>query len=107
MIQASAARRGPPCALWRKKQRPAGWQGLPHAEAMQRLLRLRGIGRWSAEYVLLRGLGRLDVFPGRQAAGVFRSYRAGFRPKDDGLKVAQSQRRPINRVLWDARLVRQ
>ena len=25
---------------------------------------LRGIGRWSAEYVLLRGLGRLDVFPG-------------------------------------------
>jgi DNA-3-methyladenine glycosylase II len=26
--------------------------------------RLRGIGRWSAEYALLRGLGRLDVFPG-------------------------------------------
>jgi DNA-3-methyladenine glycosylase II len=25
---------------------------------------LRGIGRWSAEYVLLRGLGRLGVFPG-------------------------------------------
>jgi DNA-3-methyladenine glycosylase II len=25
---------------------------------------LRGIGRWSAEYVLLRGLGRLRVFPG-------------------------------------------
>lgn len=30
----------------------------------RRLLELRGIGRWSAEYVLLRGLGRLDVFPG-------------------------------------------
>jgi DNA-3-methyladenine glycosylase II len=25
---------------------------------------LRGIGRWSAEYTLLRGLGRLGVFPG-------------------------------------------
>jgi DNA-3-methyladenine glycosylase II len=25
---------------------------------------LRGIGRWSSEYVLLRGLGRLDVLPG-------------------------------------------
>jgi DNA-3-methyladenine glycosylase II len=25
--------------------------------------RLRGIGRWSAEYALLRGLGRTDVFP--------------------------------------------
>jgi DNA-3-methyladenine glycosylase II len=30
----------------------------------QRLLELRGVGRWSAEYVLLRGFGRLDVFPG-------------------------------------------
>lgn len=34
------------------------------AEATRDLMRLRGIGRWSAEYVLLRGLGRLDVFPG-------------------------------------------
>jgi DNA-3-methyladenine glycosylase II len=25
---------------------------------------LRGVGRWTAEYVLLRGLGRLHVFPG-------------------------------------------
>lgn len=32
-------------------------------EAIQRLLALRGIGRWTAEYVLLRGLGRIDVFP--------------------------------------------
>ena len=30
----------------------------------QRLLELRGVGRWTSEYVLLRGLGRLDVFPG-------------------------------------------
>jgi DNA-3-methyladenine glycosylase II len=27
-------------------------------------LRLRGVGRWTAEYALLRGLGRLNVFPG-------------------------------------------
>ena len=33
-------------------------------EVIARLTRLRGIGRWSAEYVLLRGLGRLHVFPG-------------------------------------------
>jgi len=31
--------------------------------AIQNLLALRGIGRWTAEYVLLRGLGRTDVFP--------------------------------------------
>ena len=30
----------------------------------ERLTSLRGIGRWTAEYVLLRGLGRLHVFPG-------------------------------------------
>ena len=27
-------------------------------------MQLRGVGRWTAEYVLLRGLGRLDIFPG-------------------------------------------
>lgn len=31
---------------------------------MARLLALRGVGRWTAEYVLLRGLGRSDMFPG-------------------------------------------
>ena len=33
-----------------------------HADAA--LMSLPGIGRWSAEYVLLRGLGRLEVLPG-------------------------------------------
>jgi DNA-3-methyladenine glycosylase II len=32
--------------------------------AVERLTSLRGIGRWTAEYVVLRGLGRLHVFPG-------------------------------------------
>lgn len=31
--------------------------------ATEMLVGIRGIGRWSAEYVLLRGLGRIDVFP--------------------------------------------
>jgi DNA-3-methyladenine glycosylase II len=34
------------------------------AEACARLRQLRGVGRWTAEYVLLRGLRRLHVFPG-------------------------------------------
>lgn len=33
-------------------------------EVIEYLLTLRGIGRWSAEYVLLRGLGRVNIFPG-------------------------------------------
>jgi len=34
------------------------------ATVCEQLLALRGVGRWSAEYVMLRGLGRLHVFPG-------------------------------------------
>lgn len=37
---------------------------LDDQESIERLTRLRGVGRWTAEYVLLRGLGRLHVFPG-------------------------------------------
>ncbi|HET6381904.1 MAG TPA: DNA-3-methyladenine glycosylase 2 family protein [Armatimonadota bacterium] len=37
---------------------------LSDEEALVRLLKLRGVGRWTAEYVLLRSLGRLQVFPG-------------------------------------------
>ncbi len=33
-------------------------------QAIEYLEVLRGIGRWSAEYVLLRGLGRWRIFPG-------------------------------------------
>jgi DNA-3-methyladenine glycosylase II len=39
-------------------------QRLEDGAAIERLTRLRGVGRWTAEYVLLRGLGRLHVFPG-------------------------------------------
>lgn len=37
---------------------------LDDAAVMARLRELRGVGRWTAEYVLLRGLGRWEVFPG-------------------------------------------
>jgi DNA-3-methyladenine glycosylase II len=36
---------------------------LDAAEALDRLMALKGVGRWTAQYILLRGLGRLDVFP--------------------------------------------
>jgi len=32
--------------------------------AVASMLEMRGVGRWTAEYVLLRALGHLDVFPG-------------------------------------------
>jgi DNA-3-methyladenine glycosylase II len=44
------------------------------------LLGLRGVGRWTAEYVLLRGLGRLHVFPGDDVGAQKRLARLLGRP---------------------------
>ncbi len=43
---------------------PEQLQDLDNESAEEESLKLRGVGRWTAEYVLLRGLGRLDMFPG-------------------------------------------
>jgi DNA-3-methyladenine glycosylase II len=50
------------------------------------LLELRGVGRWTAEYVLLRGLGRLHVFPGDDV-GAQKSL-ARWLPRPGGLDYA-------------------
>ncbi len=39
------------------------FEKMDNESAFGELVRFRGIGRWSADYALLRGLGRLDVFP--------------------------------------------
>jgi DNA-3-methyladenine glycosylase II len=49
-------------------------ESLPTAEAMARLALLRGIGPWTAAVVMLRGFGRLDVFPAGDS-GARRSLR--------------------------------
>lgn len=49
-------------------------EALPSPEAAERLCSIRGIGPWSAAVVLLRGFGRLDVFPLKDS-GVARSIR--------------------------------
>lgn len=38
-------------------------EGLDDQEAADRLRALKGVGRWTAEYFLLRGLGRTCIFP--------------------------------------------
>ncbi|HTO87098.1 MAG TPA: hypothetical protein VMR54_06165 [Thermoanaerobaculia bacterium] len=37
---------------------------LPDDQAIGKLVEIKGVGRWTAEIALLRGLGRADVFPG-------------------------------------------
>ena len=66
---ASAGRRGKPSSSLRARSLGAtsistSSSVLDDAAALARLRTLRGVGRWTAEYVLLRGLGRLHVFPG-------------------------------------------
>lgn len=48
---------------------------MPSAAAASALQSIRGIGPWSANVVLLRGFGRLDVFPLKDS-GVARNLRA-------------------------------
>jgi DNA-3-methyladenine glycosylase II len=56
-------------------------EGCSSAEAALELCRLRGIGPWTAAVILLRGLGRLDVFP-ENDSGAARSlaYLGGGKP---------------------------
>ena len=49
---------------------------LSSEEAIRVLTELPGVGRWTAEVLLLRGLGRLDVFPSGDA-GVRRGLEIG------------------------------
>jgi DNA-3-methyladenine glycosylase II len=42
-------------------------RGLPHAALVEHLIAIRGIGRWTAEYVLLRGYGYDDALPAGDA----------------------------------------
>jgi DNA-3-methyladenine glycosylase II len=41
---------------------------LPSSEAVALLRTIKGIGPWTAVVILLRGLGRLDVFPGNDSS---------------------------------------
>lgn len=50
-------------AIVRGELRETEIESMPTAEALARLVTLRGIGPWTAGLVLLRGFGRLDMFP--------------------------------------------
>ncbi|MGH3022606.1 MAG: DNA-3-methyladenine glycosylase family protein [Gaiellaceae bacterium] len=58
---------------------------LDDAAVVEALVQRRGIGRWSADYVLLRGLGRLHVFPQSDVGALngLRSFLAAAGRDDD------------------------
>ena len=68
---------------------PESFEKLGNDEVSNSLQMLKGIGRWSAEYVLLRGFGRIDIFPGDDV-GAQKNLQLWFnlptRPRYDEIK---------------------
>jgi DNA-3-methyladenine glycosylase II len=67
---------------------------MPSEAAIKALTALRGVGRWTAEYVLMRGLGHQDVIPaadvGLQAA-IGRAYGLGKKATEAEVRALAEQ----------------
>jgi len=67
----------------------ASIQRLDNNDAIARLSKIRGVGRWTAEYVMLRGFGRIDIFPGDDVGGRNKLFEwfggSGDEPTYDGV----------------------
>jgi DNA-3-methyladenine glycosylase II len=78
-------------------------EDLDDAAAVARLRTLRGVGRWAAEYVLLRGLGRLHVFPGDDigARNNLQRWLGILEPLDyDGVQRALARWQPFQGLVY-------
>jgi DNA-3-methyladenine glycosylase II len=78
-------------------------EGLNNTEAVADLSRIRGIGRWSAEYVLLRGLGRLDTFPGDDVGAqnnLQRLFHLADKPTYDQIRQLTSPWHPYEGLVY-------
>lgn len=70
----------------------AALEQLDDATVIATLTQRRGLGRWSADYVLLRGLGRLQVFPQSDVGalnGLRRFLAAAGRDEDPQVALAR------------------
>lgn len=84
-------------------------QGLQDAELIERLIKVRGIGRWSAEMFLMFRLGRPDVLP-LDDYSLRKAYAKAFKkralPSPQALEKAGEKWRPYRTVaswyLWRA-----
>ena len=76
---------------------------LDNAQIVQFLTTFRGIGRWSAQYALLRGLGRLDIFPGDDVGAknnLQRLFHLAERPDYDEVHQLTSQWHPYEGLVY-------
>ncbi len=76
---------------------------LTNEEAIKFLSSLHGIGRWSAEYVLLRGLGRVNIFPGDDVGAknnLQRLFHMDKRPSYEDISQMTSQWHPFEGLVY-------
>jgi DNA-3-methyladenine glycosylase II len=84
-------------------------RGQPHEVILEQLLRIRGIGHWTAEYVLLRGYGYPDALPAGDAGlrrQVFKYYDLPAPPTEAEITAIGETWRPYRSwatlYLWSA-----
>ena len=80
-----------------------GFAAMDDAEAVHRLMELQGIGRWTAEYILLRGLGRIHQFPGDDVGaqkGLQRWLRLKRPPDYDHVRKVLRKWRPYAGLIY-------
>jgi DNA-3-methyladenine glycosylase II len=78
-------------------------ESMTNREAIAHLSHIHGVGRWSAEYVLLRGLGRLDTFPGDDVGAqnnLQRLFRLADKPTYDHIRQLTSPWHPYEGVVY-------
>lgn len=76
---------------------------MTNEDVVERLSQLRGIGRWSSEYVLLRGLGRLETFPADDVGAqnnLQRLFDLDRRPGYDEIKALVAQWNPYQGLVY-------
>ena len=74
----------------------ARFDGVDNEEVIAELIKVRGIGRWTAEWVLLRALGRADVFP----AGDLALKRVVSELYFNGAPMTESELAAFGRERW-------
>jgi DNA-3-methyladenine glycosylase II len=80
-----------------------GLERMTNDHAVRYLSNLQGIGRWSAEYALLRGLGRLDMFPGDDVGAqnnLQRLFHLDAKPGYDEIKDLVAEWNPYQGLVY-------
>jgi DNA-3-methyladenine glycosylase II len=81
----------------------ASIERLADEDAIARLSKIRGVGRWTAEYVMLRSFGRINIFPGDDVGGrnkLFEWLGASDAPTYDGVGKMLERWHPYGGLIY-------